>query len=515
MFDAGAIVGKIKLDKSNFDGVALEVQNSVASLGQTVSKAGDQIFTVSKQISNVGKNLAFFGAGIITPMIVAFKSAEKYSNSVRYEMERLNNVTIQMRTSVAESLVPVMHSLSNVLADLLQRWNRISPAMRESILQTTFMAGMWLTLGGITISLASKVGQLVGRLLQFSGALLTFAAANPGIALTVAALAGVAFAIIKLGGLTPILNWLETQALRIAAGWVMVARSLAIAHEWSTRAADPLGLWSKQLLENIRQAQTGLTAQLEIINGKIKNLTSGNSGAMAGFVEGLSGQVNTIKDLFANLGKTEFSIPDTIFEATKSFSEGWRDAMKQTTYDLQNWGKMAEMIVQQTASAMQSTFSNFFQDAFKGQLKDAKEYFAEFGNYCLKIISDVIAQIITAKIVTGIGNAFSSWGGGASAASSTGQIGSGFSAGTSGLSFAEGTDAIPYTGMYRLHEGEKVTPKYDAGNNGDIQITIINNVSPETIAQGMVSKSGANVILNTIDVSAERNGSSRRTIRRK
>ncbi len=511
-FDAGAIVGRMKLDKTDFDNSAQQVENKVASLGKAVSEAGQHIYTVSRQIGVVGRNLAFFGTGVVAPMILAFKSAEKYSNSVRFEMERLNSVTIQMRTSVAESLVPTMHKLSNVMADLLSRWNAINPAMRQNILQTLFIAGAWMLLGSLAINVASNVGMLVGKLIEFGGWILRITkyvfALVPVFAI---------FSTFRLGGLVTDIGILAKNAGLAYPALMLIGTALA---SWKVGTAignikgvsealsGPNGIFTKMFLWFDK---TGITEKVGNVTSKIGTAATKAAAPVKKMTDDLKSQFDTIKDLFSGLGKMEFKIPDKIYEASKTFAEGWHDAIEDANHSLHDWGAMAKSIVDQTTQEMQSAFSNLFQNVLKGQLNSAKDFFVEWGNFVLKIISDVIAQIITAKIVGAAMGLFN--------------FGTSYTANIAGmgtvpvappnyyLGHDEGIERVPTTGTYKLHEGERVVPKYDANKSGVIQLTIQNYVTPEAIAAAMSGKEGRGVIVNVIDQNSLRNGVIRREVK--
>jgi hypothetical protein len=504
MFDAGAIVSRLKLDTGDFDSVASQVQNKVDAMGQVMQRSGQQMYMVSRQINMVGRNLAFFGTGIVAPMILAFKSAEKYSTSVRQEMERLNNVTIQMRVAVAEALVPVMRQLSNVMADLLNRWNKLSPAMQQNLLQSVFIAGEWLLLGGLALNLVGKIGQVIARLWEFGGAIISFTAKNPEIALTVAALLGIAFAIEKIGGMNVVLNGLERIGLMIARNWTIAAMAAIQLAQAVLTLQDPFNIWSKKVKQSMQIMTAALFLSLDQINQKINDLGKGKNGALVGVVDDLRAKVDAIKGLFSGLGKTEFKIPDKIYEASKTFAEGWHDAIEDANHSLHDWGAMATSIVEQTTQEMQSALSNLFQNVLKGQLNSAKDFFVEWGNFVLKIIGDVIAQIITAKIVGAAMGMFN--------------LGTGYTANIAGmgkvpvappnyyLGHDSGIESVPETGIYKLHKNETVTPAYDATKNRSIQLTIQNLITSETVAAAMQSKEGQGVIVNVIRANKGRNG---------
>ena len=145
----------------------------------------------------------------------------------------------------------------------------------------------------------------------------------------------------------------------------------------------------------------------------------------------------------------------------------------------------------------------------------------EFGNFVLKILSDVIAQIITAKLMSGIIGAAGSFAGMfsgvGSGASSTGSYTVGnvpVSGNLKGITagFQEGTERIPYTGLYKLHAGEMITPRYDASKHEATKLTIYNMITSEAIAMAMQSKEGEGVIINTINLNSLRNGVIRREV---
>jgi hypothetical protein len=85
--------------------------------------------------------------------------------------------------------------------------------------------------------------------------------------------------------------------------------------------------------------------------------------------------------------------------------------------------------------------------------------------------------------------------------------------GTSAAGYADGIDYVPTAGSYKLHQGEQVVPKYDAGKSQMLQVTIQNLITPETVALAMSGKEGEGVIVNVIDMSSSRNQSTRRTIK--
>ena len=114
-FDAGSIIGTMTLDSSAFNNALTKAKTNVKQVGQELQNLSGKITSVSRDLQRAGQNLAFFGATLTTPLILAFKSAEKYSLPVQREIEKLNNIFIELRVSIAESLLPVMQKFSNIL----------------------------------------------------------------------------------------------------------------------------------------------------------------------------------------------------------------------------------------------------------------------------------------------------------------------------------------------------------------------------------------------------------------
>jgi hypothetical protein len=312
----------------------------------------------------------------------------------------------------------------------------------------------------------------------------------------------------EFGKTIPVLNGIETAALMVAIGYEKI--TLAIYRMLETSAF----FWGQTKMADWFKGQADL-AQKYINNmekGLVKMTVTGK-GALAG----LGDSINEVKNLFTDLGTTEFELPP-VPEMGRTFAKGWERGLTATISELSDWGKTAESIIQQTSQQMQSSLSNFFQGFLKGQINSAKEMFVEFGNFVIKIISDVIAKIITAKIMAGLEGIFNGLGGGglsSGASIDTSMFGGMAPVTSSVLGFQEGVEQIPYTGLFRLHEGEKVTPKFDSSKSESLPLTIYNLITPEAVAVAMAGKEGENVIVNIVNTNSLRNGVIRREVKRR
>ena len=502
MFDAGSIIGRLVLDTSSF-------QTSAVGASRKVEQLGQSIVSTTRELSRAASTMSFLGAGITAPIVLAFKSAEKYSNSTREELQKMNNAIIGLRVSIAESLLPIMHRFGNVIADLAQRWESLSPALRENMLRTALLTGAFLTLGGVISSVILKIGALIGYLIKLAGTFMALATINPELLLIRLAIAAIVVAMFKWGEVGDIV--MNTISLLCDVAWAGLNSVLYVTNSIvaATLALIPgLGNVKQKYIELADQA---LKRVANAGNSAWTTLTTGQSKFSRGF-DNLKTQTQAWMDLFKNLGSQEISV-NNWQEASKTFAQGWRDTWDKTLSDLQNFGAMAENAIQGMAAGMRSSFSNLFQGLFKGNVSSFEEFMTSIGDLFLKTISDMIAQLAVLWMwqqLTGIISGGVVTGGVGGVVSSTAQFGRVWSP-----SFAEGTDSIPYTGNYKLHEGEKVTPKYDATKDEAMDITIVNQITPEAVATAMSGKEGQGVIVNTIDTNALRSGITRRAIRRK
>lgn len=504
-FDAGSIVGKLVLDKADFDKAADVILASTDRLSQRMRKFSQDLKYVGRNIQQVSTGLMFMGAGIVAPLIAAFKSAEKYSNDVRREMERLNNAFLQIRISIAESLLPVMHRFSNIIADLAQRWNALSPEVRENILRIAMVSGVVLILIGIVGSLVAKILLLGSALSGLVSGFLAFAKLHPIILAITVGVVALVYAIEKLGIMKPVINALEIAVSLLAIAFNQLAISMAAALEIGLKSVDMMGLLTGKIQKWANDIQSSLAKTNAQLWSQINNIIQTGQGQFSKSYDELKNTINGIKTLFSDLGNVDIKIPQ-ILESIRTISEGVRDGLNKSIRTLMDFGTTAENAISGVVGAMQTMFSDFFYNVFTGQLEDAAEVFAEFGRYILKMIAQIIAQIIVMKLISGITSLF------APTANIAG-MGNVLVAPAGYSGFAEGTDSVPYTGMYKLHEGEKVTPRYDAEKETTQPVTIYNMITPEAVAMAMAGREGEGVIVNVINTNSLRNGIVRREVK--
>lgn len=88
----------------------------------------------------------------------------------------------------------------------------------------------------------------------------------------------------------------------------------------------------------------------------------------------------------------------TLREYKDTFVGGAKAALLDLRNCTYTWGKASEEMVKGTASAMQSSMSGVFFDAFQGNLKSAGDYFTAFTTSLEKTFADVLSKLIMKAI---------------------------------------------------------------------------------------------------------------------
>jgi len=141
------------------------------------------------------------------------------------------------------------------------------------------------------------------------------------------------------------------------------------------------------------------------------------------------------------------------------------DAMLKTQEALYQAEEAMQEMAERTASGMTNSFGNIFFDAMTNNLQSLASYAKSWGNYMLRVLSEVIAKQMVSQMLMSAGSSF---GGG---------IGSFLTTAATSLTGKQTGGYIPETGAYQLHKGETVVPAHESGSGKGT--TIVNNfISP-------------------------------------
>ena len=145
------------------------------------------------------------------------------------------------------------------------------------------------------------------------------------------------------------------------------------------------------------------------------------------------------------------------------------DAILKTEEALYQAEEAMQEMAERTASGMVNSFGNIFFDGMKNDLQSLASYAKSWGNYMLRVLSEVIAKQMVSNMLMG---AVSSFG-----LDSSAGMGKFLTTAATSLTGKQTGGYIPETGAYQLHKGETVVPAHESGGGGGT--TIVNNfISP-------------------------------------
>lgn len=505
MFDSGAITARLVLDAKDFYSGVQKAQQGIRSLGEGMQKFGDRIILSIRQLQRFASAMTFLGAGISAPLIAAFKASEKQSFAVRQEIEKLTNAANAFKVSLAESLIPIVEKFNNIITNLTQKWLSLSKSTRDTIVQIIFGTGIFLLFGGIISTIILKIALLIGFIIKFGGAL--FAALSVPVTPIHWIIIGIGLitaAMIKWRTVaTIVFNFIEQQLNVIQFAFrqvVMFVQSLLYAI--SKLIAFTIGAlqklptpWKKNLNEArifVDAFANGVQEDFDkTFKGAQKNVKKigylfTNEGDLAGGFENVKGKVGEVVNAFAGLTNEVDKMPKV--------SEVFKNKMEDLFNSFADFGTFSINILSNLFNSMETMFGDVFYDIFTGNFKDIQSAFAEFGNSLLKMASQIVARLIMFFAIIK-------------------PLSMSLGIPTSIFGFQEGTEEVPTTGVYRLHGGEKVIPRYDAGKTEAQPLTIYNMITNEAVAMAMSSKEGKGVIVNVINLDSLRNGVIRREVK--
>lgn len=354
----------------------------VEAFAKQIKGTGANIAQFGREVSRVGTTIAWTGAAITGPFILAFKNAEKYSLPVRQELERLRNATLGFQTSIANALIPTAQQLTNFLGRLLNVWNSLNPAVQQSIAQAVAWTGIWLLVGGTITTVTGKLITLVGNVKKVGGAFLSFIAVHPVLVAIAAAIAVIIILMTKWHGAIAVLNGFEIglnavsiSVIKVRDFFISLYDVLLKVQEKFNGVLLKFGINVDKNAKKVAEIRAELSrlkdsgsSDIKALEARIANLMSGTKGTFATSFE----EIQRIFDMLNQ--KVKVVIPE-IGEQIDQF----------------------RAMTENVASAMSKSMGDLFFNVFTGQVKNAQKVFADFGNSIMQILTQALARFILIK----------------------------------------------------------------------------------------------------------------------
>lgn len=103
---------------------------------------------------------------------------------------------------------------------------------------------------------------------------------------------------------------------------------------------------------------------------------------------------------------------DELLRQTGTFSEGWKRGLDDYVANADTAFEQAEALAKRAAEGMESAFSDFFFDAFRGELTSLADYLDAFLQAVQRAMSDMMAQQAASSIASMVSGLFTPSGGG-------------------------------------------------------------------------------------------------------
>lgn len=368
----------------NISKILTNVENGMKSLHKTSDNLGRALKDTGRELSQLGSKFALIGGAITAPLILGFRSAAQSSLKYADTMDRLQSVQQRIAESIASSLQPVIERLAKILQAVLDQWESLTQAQRDTIVQTTFMVGVFLTLGGVFLKILGAILNITVALFKFIAVLTSV---NAGLAIVVGSLILMivywdkvkAVAIPVLNGMEIAIGAVEIGFLKLQKTYLIVLAEIAEKFtELNLIMAQPGSPLQKQALAlrevsakfQAELAGMGQTADREIkaIEEKIAGIFAGKDGAIVTSIE-------NVGDVFAKV------------------MEFMSRATSVTLKNVQKEFKFMESIAKQVGDGMRRAFDDGFFNIMKGRFDSLKDVAINFGDSVLRAISGALSQL--------------------------------------------------------------------------------------------------------------------------
>lgn len=382
----------------NFSSAAARIQAQTANLGQNLERAG-------RAVSQFGGRLAFVGGATTGAFLIAMKNIEGASPAVTRTFRELENVTRNFQLSIAESAQPALQRLVDMFARVVDAWNELDPALRDSVVQFTFTAGAALLAAGALLKFGGAIATIIGRIVSIVGSLTL---KRTALGLVVAGIAAMLTHWDRVKQyVLPIVNALQWELSREAIIVLELGRALIWVTEQALtpfiKAAASLipileatKVISKDTADKWRNSLSGISEQFGDAREKMKQQIDALKKDMEAAASNTGGSWAKAVD---QVGQSVQNVTNNITTVMDSMQKSMGKSLARSKQEVVNWTSYAEQVVNRLASAMESSLGNFFMNTLKGQIGSAKQFFVDFGNSALQILTQVMAKLILYQTV--------------------------------------------------------------------------------------------------------------------
>ena len=283
---------KIKYIKEEAQKSAEGIREAFRKAGEATEDFGQRTKQLGKTISNVGQTMAFFGGAITAPFILALKNSSEHSTELKIRIDNLKATFDDFQMKMATAVIPIVDRFSNVIFQFNSYLNSLDPAMVRTVMQATFLAGIFFTLTGIVIVLLGKILVLEGGVLILSGKFMALISAATPFFLITAAVGTLIFAMMKLQWVSnTIMSTFQVLFLTLKNGF----DGIVIAVERVVGEVLTVIQW---IVDAMGRIPGPTRAMFQNLSNNIRGITETLKYAIESHVIDIQTNVNTISNIF-------------------------------------------------------------------------------------------------------------------------------------------------------------------------------------------------------------------------
>lgn len=337
---------KIKAITENIDKNISLVKERMNSISRATVSFGNEMRTLGKTVSSAGLTMSFFGAGITAPFILALKNSAQNSTALAMKIDNLKATFQEFQMKMAAAVIPIVDRFSNVVANLNSFLNSLSPAMINTVMQTTMMVGIFLIFGGVLTSIVGKIVTLTGALVKLFGIFMGFAAANLPLIAIAGSIALITFLMFKFQAVSDVvMSTFQVLFLTLKNSFdgIVIAVESAIlgvltAIQWIVDKMALIPGPTKAMFESLSSGIQGVTdtlrgsIQLQIADiqtnvNTISGIFQTGVGTWSQSFDKFKIKVGEVKDSILGLGATTATTTKTSNELWKKQEMGVQSAL--------------------------------------------------------------------------------------------------------------------------------------------------------------------------------------------
>lgn len=334
----------INQSRNAFDKFSSAIQNAFSkmrvSFGGFTTSVEDfskSLKSLGKDISQIGSTIAFVGAGITGPFILAINRASEQSFALSNRLKTIDSIGQQFSNTIAQSLIPVIDKFITGINTLLNWFNSLDPAIRDTIIQTTFLVGVFLSISGIVTVITGKLIGLIANMVGLTNTFLAFAAANLPLLAVIASVGTLIILMTQFKDVADlVMNTFQILFLFLKNGFLAMKANFEFALigmlEALQKVSDivgklpsALGLAFKTIGLDVKNASQSLRALAEqdmkgiITNANtVTNILATGTGSWAQNFDFVKGKVVSLVEAIRGIGTTASS---TVVRATVSLKQ--------------------------------------------------------------------------------------------------------------------------------------------------------------------------------------------------